>query len=323
MKPISTYQCTIWALLLTAALAPPIGTFADPAAPSSTPPAAASTATQPGSAGTTPSPPAKTAVPAANTPVPASAVPTAPRKPVGPRGPMPHAIPQRPAPPTHRIEGPSMDVNGQTVSTWALADDHQKIVEVAVTVPDALLLSPPTAAGSGPGGAQAVVEFPAAVMHGTLFNHFELHWYAQGHPPKSFQQPCFGFDFFGIPVDAVRKIKATDTAAPNHDAIAPGYVYSGTTQSVPEFGVRAFLPADTRYIFADSMQASYYGGHLIALEPTATQTLLAEKKSFMLSVRRPRDFGRTTLFPAAFFAQHDDARKCFNLIFSAFRDTDD
>ncbi|MCA1597378.1 MAG: cytochrome C, partial [Chloroflexi bacterium] len=214
--------------------------------------------------------------------------------------------------------GQSQQVSGATVSTWGVLDSNNNVLQAGVTIPMAVINTPPSQAGTGPSGAIATLNFPAQVQSTTYLNNFDLDWNPQGHPPPVFQVPHFDFHFYNIPTSSVFQIQPPDTAVPAANRIPAGYVYPGVDQTVPQMGTHATNPADLTGTFTKVMIAGYYGGNMIFLEPMVTQALLQQRQSFSLNVPRPAVLGVNTLYPTTFSANYDPQADAYNFVWGNF-----
>lgn len=219
---------------------------------------------------------------------------------------------------THVVTGASQTVSGATVSTWARVDAVDTVREFGVTVPLALVQNPPAGPGSGPAGAVAVLAFPDIVKASTFFDHFELRWEPNGHPPARFMGvPHFDFDFYGISPQEVLQITAPDTAAPTLDRLPTGYTYPGVNAAVPQMGVRTFSTAELQDTqpFTRTIAAGFANGRLIFLEPMITPAVLTQHQEFTLTAPRPVTVGRETRFPNRFMATFNSGANAYELSF--------
>lgn len=222
---------------------------------------------------------------------------------------------------TRRVEGASQAVSGATVKAWATLDANNTVQEVGVTLPMRVVMNPPTD-GSGPSGAAAVVAFPAEVQSSTYFDHFEMHWNPQGHPPaQRYGVPHFDFHFYSVTPQAVAAITPPDPTPPTADRVPAGYAYSGANQTVPQMGVHAVAGSEfapNAPPFSASMVLGYYGGQMHFVEPMVTQDLMIRKQNFALTVPVPTTLGRSTRYPTRFTGIYDAGTDSYNLVFSNF-----
>jgi hypothetical protein len=207
--------------------------------------------------------------------------------------------------------------NGK-VKSWAVVGTHNLVRKVGVTIPLALIASPPSEPGKGPAGAIAVLEFPDTVKNQTVLNHFEFHWEAQGHPPDVFFVPHFDLHFYTVPESQVWMVIPPDPVSPEQSRIPAGYFYPGPGETVPQMGVHAVQPADLERIFTDVLIFGFYGGKMTFIEPMVTQKMLLEKKDFELKVPVPKTLGRSTLYPTKFTAHYRRGTDSFRFEFSDF-----
>lgn len=220
------------------------------------------------------------------------------------------------------IAGTTQQVCGAPVRTWATVDSHQQVVSVGVTFPLSIIKSPPAKPGAGPVGAVAVLNFPKVVRDTTYFNHFELQWNPNGHPPACcLGVPHFDMHFYHVPVSAEMKVTAHDPAPPAAKYIPAGYIYPGPNLSVPQMGVHAQTAADSApgCRLTKSMVVGYYGGRMTFIEPMVTRVILLQAHSFALPVPQPAALGLATRYPTKFEATFDPKAQAYNLVFSGFK----
>ena len=220
--------------------------------------------------------------------------------------------------PTFAVVGATQTVSGAQVSSWARVDRNGVVQEVGVTLPLAVARNPPASHGSGPAGAHAVLPFPAAARNGTYFNHFELQWEPEGHPPALFSVPHFDLHFYAVSPDEVEAVTAQDPVAPAPERVPAGYLYTG--QSVPEMGVHAIPLAlvNSGQPFTTAMIAGFYGGSMTFLEPMVTQEFLLQRQNVVMDVPRPAVLGRATRYPTRFRATYQASTDSYDLVFSDF-----
>ncbi len=211
-------------------------------------------------------------------------------------------------------------VSGHTIFSWARVDGDE-VVEAGVTIPFALINTPPAQRGSGPAGAIAVVNFSQNVRDTTFLNHFELNWEKDGHEPPVFATPHFDFHFYNTPVTDVMKIALPDPTPPRADLIPVGYVYPGAENTVPQMGVHAVRPADMQKPFSDVLIFGYYGGKMTFLEPMVTREALLKRQLIAYAIPTPAAMGKVTRFPTRFAVEYDADAKACHLKFSDFVQT--
>ena len=222
-----------------------------------------------------------------------------------------------------RVIGATQTVSGAAVTSWATLGRNNIVTEVGVTLPLAVVQNPPAQPGTGPSGAIAVLPFPAEVQQSTYFNHFELQWVPEGHPPGPFLGfPHFDLHFYAVPESEVRAIApGVDPAPPAANRIPQGYVYPGPNALVPEMGVHATAAAELAPgapPFSTSMILGYYNGSMTFLEPMITQARLLQKQNITLDVPRPAVLGRATRYPTRMTATYDAATNSYAIVFRDF-----
>ncbi|HZO86691.1 MAG TPA: hypothetical protein VFB38_00025 [Chthonomonadaceae bacterium] len=222
---------------------------------------------------------------------------------------------------TTLVNGETQQVAGRSVTTWAQVGPNNMVQEVGVTVPADLIQNPPAQAGAGPAGALVTPAFPAVVQNTTFFNHFELQWEPNGHPPAVYSVPHFDFHFYGVPVAQVQAVTAPDTAVPDASRIPAGYTYPGVNAVVPQMGAHASPDADFAPgapAFTKTLIFGYYGGNLTFLEPMITQAFLNQRQNFTIAVPRPAALGRNTLYPTLLTVTYNAGTNSYDLVFSNF-----
>lgn len=219
---------------------------------------------------------------------------------------------------SHFVPGGSQNVNGSNVSTWARVNPDNSVMSVGATIPFSLIQNPPGQPGGGPAGAIATLAFPAQVQSTTYFNHLELHWNPNGHPPAFTMLPNFDLHFYGVTPQEVLQVTSPDPMDPAADHVPSNYVYPPASDTVPEMGRHAHNPADYQGDFTKVMVVGFYNGQMTFLEPTLRQIYLQQKLNFTLSVPRPLVLGRATRYPTTFTATYDPVRDSYTFEFSDF-----
>lgn len=219
------------------------------------------------------------------------------------------------------VQGTSTLIYGAKVSTWAKVGPGNDLKEVGVDLPMKVIVGPPPKPGTGPCGAIATLPFPEVVQQSAYFNHFEMQWNPNGHPPACcFGVPHFDFHFYAVPESTVRSIGPADTAPPVKDRLPAGYFYPGPKECVPQMGVHAVRPGDMKpnKDFRCVMIAGFYKGDMHFIEPMITRKFLMKKQNFTLNIPKPKTLGRTTLYPTQFNGIYDPVAQAYHLVFSGF-----
>lgn len=217
------------------------------------------------------------------------------------------------------VAGGTHTFQNATVNSWAVLDGAGRPREVGVTIPMAVVRTPPPSPGPGPAGAVAVLPFPAEVQKDTFLNHFEMHWNPHGHIPPVFMKPHFDFHFYGIPEAEVRAIQTMDPNPPAAEYLPKGYTYPGKDTFEKEMGVHTVDMAVMDESFTACMIAGTSGGRMTFVEPMVTQDYLLGKKDIRLSMPLPAKFGRSTLYPMKFTGKYDKKSDAYRLVFSDFK----
>lgn len=220
--------------------------------------------------------------------------------------------------------GENAAVGGTTITSSALLKDSV-VRSVSLEVPYSLIQTMP-AAGTGPLGAFATINFPTEVQNQTVLNHFEMHANPQGHEPV----PVYGaahydLHFYGIPVATVRTIPGgpVDVAqTPAANRIPQGYALPNPLASVPEMGIHASPVTDFAQgaVFTRSLILGYHQGSMIFVEPMITQAFLQQKQNFTLDIPTPQTLGRTTpiLYPTRFVGTYNAASNSYTFTLQDF-----
>jgi hypothetical protein len=230
------------------------------------------------------------------------------------------------------VQGPSGDLWGSKVQSWASVDAQGRVAEAGFTVPMKALRAASPGAGHQGMGPDLVLDFPEVVKRTTFLDHMEFWWEPQGHPPERFLVPHFDLHFFGVPAAEVAKIDCKDLTTPAPELTPKGYapaVPPGANaaefcvplmgfHSVPlsEFSAPGQLKPGR---FDHVMIAGFYGGRFIFTEPMITQAVLLQKETVRLAVGRPDKVGRKTLYPTTFVAQYDPTQDAYRLVFGGFQ----
>ncbi len=216
------------------------------------------------------------------------------------------------------VTGDTQITSGAKVSTFARLAADGSVLEAGATVPFALVASPPAEEGPGPAGALVTLAFPPQVQSTTYFNHFELQWEPDGHPPPFTMVPHFDLHFYSIPPKEVLKVAAPDPQAPAADHLPPDYVYPGVNAVVPEMGVHARNPNEYQGVFTHVFIAGFFNGEMTFLEPALNETFLLQKVSYTQAVPQPAVLGHATRYPTTFTTTFDAAADAYTFVFSDF-----
>jgi hypothetical protein len=228
------------------------------------------------------------------------------------------------------IAGESASIAGATVSTWARVNGGGKVIWVGLTIPLSLVENQP-AAGSGPAGAVAVLNYPLVVQQTTYFNHAEIHSNQHGHPANPryadvhrYEAPHFDFHFYGVPVAQVWTIPFVPPSPllPSVPADRLPLGYAQPEFSVPQMGRHAsplseFTATDTwlaTMVTGFLPDASYM--HFI--EPMVTRDFLLRRENFTLPVPLAASLGRATSYPTECVALYDKDADAYHIVFKGF-----
>jgi len=226
------------------------------------------------------------------------------------------------------VMGQDQAVFGYTVSSWARIADDNTVSEVGVIVPAGVIQSARSRQGELPPGPVCVLDFPSEVKASTFFDHFELNWEPQGHPPPGiFTVPHFDFHFYSIGAAQVQQIRPDNTALPRPDASRVPACYSVAqtdqeylAQVVPNMGYHA-IPSEAfapGYHFTKAMIPGYYQGQMHFLEPMITQEYLFQRRNFTMDVPKPSVLGHATLYPTRLRVTYKSSRRAYEIAFTNF-----
>lgn len=228
------------------------------------------------------------------------------------------------------VWGETTVIDGATVATWAIISKKNGTVMAAgATMPVSLAENQPQERGTGPAGAIASLEFPAAVQSSTYFNHFELHTQPNGHPispaaadPNRYRPAHFDFHFYGVSEEQVRAIPpGPPVAQVPPDRLPAGYAQPGPSE--PQMGRHAGPASELTATgpFSAVMIAGFTpaADQMHFVEPMITRDLLLQRENFTLPMPMPQTFDRDTRYPTTFEAVFHGGAHHF--VFSDFIDT--
>jgi hypothetical protein len=230
---------------------------------------------------------------------------------------------------SHMVTGTTQQVAGATVTSYAKVDVTNTVLAIGATIPFTLIQNPPSAPGSGPAGALAVLPFPDVVKATTWYDHFELHWSPNGHAPARLMGvPIFDFDFYTISPQAVMQIAPPDPTTPTLDRIPEDttngitYTYPGPNAVIPQEGALAIPDAEVQNTqpFTNTIAVAFFGGGMISAAPTFAQSFLLQKPNLdLIRAPRPATVGRMTRAANRFSATFNASTNSYLIELSDFQ----
>jgi hypothetical protein len=220
------------------------------------------------------------------------------------------------------VVGQSSQVNGQTISTAAIVDANNQVVETSVTVPMTLIDNMPMNMGTGPAGAHAVLNFPAEVQSTTVLNHAQVHFNPNGHDPAGTYNVAH-IDlhaYFTTPAQ-VAAVTTPDTVAPQANRVPTGYTAPPIFAAVPQMGLHASPNIDFgpgARPFTSTMVLGYTGGQLTFVEPMITVTKLQQRQSFTEVIPVPQVVDKPGRYPTRMIATYNQATDSYTFRFLEF-----
>jgi hypothetical protein len=228
--------------------------------------------------------------------------------------------------------GPSQNIYGGTVLTWARIQADGTVEEVGVTLPLSTVVGAPAhdyQPGPGPAGALAVLDFPPGVRQTTFVDHFQLHWAPAGHPPPGIftDVPHFDVHFFAATVAEVQAIRPGNALPrPAANRVPADYVVPDTDQGymrevVPQMGFHAMRAAVLRpgYRFMEpEIVLGFHRGQLHLIEPMLPRDWMLQRSRHVMEIPRPPVLGRVTRYPTRVTTRFDDQESAFQIALSEF-----
>jgi hypothetical protein len=139
------------------------------------------------------------------------------------------------------------------------------------------------------------------------WDHGEVNWNPQGHPPPVYQVPHFDFHFYTIPMSTQMAI----VGGPDTTTVPAQYVpqdYQSQEIAVPAMGTHwvdtlaAELhgqPFDHTFIYG------FYQGQMAFLEPMVTLAYLQSEPDATMPVKQPQAFQQSGSYPRAYSVKWD------------------
>lgn len=219
------------------------------------------------------------------------------------------------------VSGETATIGSSNLTTEATYQTGStQLGTVQFVVPMDVINNPPSTPGSGNAGAIAMADLPTIVQNNSFFNHVELHWNPNGHPPARYMVPHFDIHFYNSTKAQVGAITNPDTAVPDANRVPFGYTYMSVNDTVPQMGTHVLSNAEMAAsgTFSYTMVMLYYGGKLIGVEPMIRQDILQGHQLVLMSVPRPPVVGQVTEYPTKFVAAYDASIDSYRFTFSNF-----
>jgi hypothetical protein len=187
---------------------------------------------------------------------------------------------------------------------------------VGVTLTESALFGLPETPPAGMVGTKYELALPKEAA-GTPFDHIDVNWNPQGHPPAGiYSVPHFDFHFYLITPQEESQITARgEDVARCFKKPAPGVMPAGyatgpgseepgmgahwADTSAPEFHGQPFT---TAFIYCG------YDGKVIAFEPMITSAVLKSRPALTQPIKLPTVYPKRGCYPTRYTVEYDPAR---------------
>lgn len=131
------------------------------------------------------------------------------------------------------------------------------------------------------------------------WDHVEINWNAQGHPPGMYMLPHFDFHFYTVsPSDQAAVQPGPDTVTVPAANVPKDYM-SGV-EAVPDMGVHWVDTTAAEFhghTFDHTLIYGFYHGKMMFVEPMVTRDFLASHPDVVLPVKQPQEFQKPGRYP--------------------------
>lgn len=200
----------------------------------------------------------------------------------------------------HELDGPTVAVGNGTARVYVLERGNTP-TSIGIELTADALSGLPSSMGMWELALPAGVSVPP-------WDHAELDWNPQGHPPPGiYDLPHFDFHFYTIPVSEQMSIPG----GPDTETVAPQYVprdYASQVMSVPAMGVH----------WADTLAAEYHGHQfdrtfiygffhkqMVFVEPMVTLADLQSDPDVSMPVKQPASYQQSGRYPRGYSVRWD------------------
>ncbi|GAC1386193.1 MAG: hypothetical protein NVSMB45_15730 [Ginsengibacter sp.] len=198
--------------------------------------------------------------------------------------------------------GPDTQVFKGKAKTWFSTDISGKPNQIALSLDDDLMNSLPV--GSKDIESSFVVKFNPKAVELTPFNHLELDWNPQGHPPAG----VYDLPHFDIHFDMVDELSVTNAVDPAKLEAVPDAAYLPVTYingpSIPQMGKHwiditgsEFPPKPGNSSFTQAFIYGSYDSKITFYEPMISKAFLVSATYFERSIPQPAKFQKSGYYP--------------------------
>lgn len=211
------------------------------------------------------------------------------------------------------FKGPEVEVGNGIVRSWISVKRESGIPdEIGIVLTPGALTGLPN---EGEHGAKFLIPLHLKARQLTPFDHIDLNWNPNGHPPSGvFDVPHFDVHFFLISIAEQLAIldwsPITDAAFNNYPP--PGYMPSdyvtapGPVTAEAQMG-KHWSPQNLgeHMPFSKTMIYGSYDGKLNFIEPMVTLDYLESNQNFIASYSQPIYFEKAGNYPTKYNIRHD------------------
>lgn len=131
------------------------------------------------------------------------------------------------------------------------------------------------------------------------WDHVEINWNAQGHPPEMYMLPHFDFHFYMVS----RSEQAAVQPGPDTVTVPAANVpqdYMSGVQAVPDMGVHWVDTTAAEFhgqMFDHALIYGFYHGKMMFVEPMVTRAFLSSHPDVTLAIKQPQEFQKPGRYP--------------------------
>ena len=189
------------------------------------------------------------------------------------------------------LNGASVNVGGGTAHAYVVTGANgMSSVGVALT-PSALQGLPAT---------DTMWDLPLPAGVAAPWDHVQINWNAQGHPPAMYMLPHFDFHFYIVSPSVQAAVQPGPDTVTVPAANVPRDYMSGV-QAVPDMGVHWVDTTSAEFhgqTFDHTLIYGFYHGAMMFIEPMVTRAFLANHPDVTAAIKQPQAFQKPGRYPA-------------------------
>ncbi len=131
------------------------------------------------------------------------------------------------------------------------------------------------------------------------WDHVEINWNVQGHPPAMYMLPHFDFHFYSVSRSEQASVQPGPDTVTVPAANVPTDYISGV-EAVPDMGVHWVDTTSAEFhgqTFDHTLIYGFYHGKMMFIEPMVTRTFLAGHPDVTAPVKQPQQFQTAGRYP--------------------------